>query len=188
MASGQGGSEDTVNESTQPTAQPSPRGQPPGGLGRSGWWPPGTGPRRTASHGRGWGPPEHAPAYGHHKPRPGRGGGPGGEILFWAFAVGGTEPTSQEDIFGIDSATGAVRRLTDNSSGVPFVSDRDPDWSPGRDRIVFMSAEAGEATHMPVVSATGAPVADLLVEGGTPGWLDAGTVVCMVWRDGPTGS
>jgi hypothetical protein len=126
------------------------------------------------------GVPHRAPAHGHHTPRPGKGDGPGGEILFWAFAVGGTEPTSQEDIFEIDSATGAVRRLTDNSSGSPSSPTVTPTRHRGGDRILFVSAEAGEATHLPVVFATGAPVADPFVEGGTPAWLDAGTVVCLV--------
>ena len=178
-----------MNTPDHPVVEPSPRTHAQG-LGPSGWWPPGTGPRRSSRAHRRSGSPGHGhghvPGPGH--PRPGRGGGPGGEILFWAFAQHGTEPTPQEDIFAVDTATGAVRRLTDNSSGVPFVSDRDPAWSPARDRIVFMSARTDEPTHLSILSAAGVPVLDLPVEGGAPSWLDATTVLCHMWRDGPAGS
>ena len=83
--------------------------------------------------------------------------------------------------------TGVVRRLTDQSSGVPFVSDRDPAWSPDRTRIVFMSADAVTPTHLRVVTAAGSPVADLPVEGTVPTWLDDTTVACGVGRLDPEG-
>jgi hypothetical protein len=170
-------------------------------LGRkgAGWW-----PSRSAKHGpthrqaRGHpaaprprsqasgGPPEKGKGKGPDKGKAGKGKGPKprGEIVFFAYTISGVEPTSQEDIFGVDAATGTVRRLTDHSSGVPFVSDRDPAWSPDRSQMVFMSSDAVNPTHLPVLSAAGAPVADLAVEGTTPVWLDDSTVVCSVYSLG----
>ncbi len=125
----------------------------------------------------------HGHGHGH-----GQAPAPSGEIIFFAYTLSGTEPTSQEDIFGVDAATGTVRRVTDHSSGVPFVSDRDPSWSPDRSRLVFMSSDAVSPTHLPVLSAAGAPMADLAVEGTTPVWLGDTTVVCAVHRLGPGGA
>ena len=172
-------------------------------LGRhgAGWWPSRSGPhgpmRRQArgqgaaprprpqasvgQRGRGQG---QAPEKGKDK---GKGPRPSGEILFFAYTLSGSEPTSQEDIFGVEAATSAVRRLTDHSSGMPFVSDRDPAWSPDRSQMVFMSGDAAAPMHLPVLSAAGAPVADLAVEGTTPVWLDGATVVCSVHRLGADG-
>lgn len=167
-------------------------------LGRqgAGWWPSHSGPygptrrqargRRVAPRRRPEGsgkPPGQSPDDGVK----GKGSRPSGEILFFAYTLSGVEPTSQEDIFGVDAATGTVRRLTDHSSGVPFVSDRDPSWSPDRSRLVFMSGDGSASTHLPVLSASGAPVADLAVDGTTPVWLDDSTVVCSVHRPGPGG-
>ncbi|TQM62497.1 PD40 domain-containing protein [Humibacillus xanthopallidus] len=81
-----------------------------------------------------------------------------------------------------------MRRLTDQSSGVPFVSDRDASWSPDHTHIVFMSSDAVAPTHLPVLSAAGAPVADLPVQGMTPVWLDTATVLCVVGRAEPDGT
>lgn len=105
------------------------------------------------------------------------------EILFFAWTIDGTEPTSQEDIFAVDVRTGAVRRLTDESSGVPFISDRDPSWSPDRSRIVH--ARAGQLV---VSTPLGAPIDVLAVEGTTPVWIDDTTVLCTVHRIGGGGS
>ncbi|MGA8046945.1 MAG: hypothetical protein WCA30_11845 [Dermatophilaceae bacterium] len=70
---------------------------------------------------------------------------------------------------------------------MPFVSDRDPDWSPDRSRLVFMSGEAANPMHLPVISASGAPITDLPVEGTTPVWMDDATVACAVHLSGPGG-
>ncbi|WP_345205350.1 hypothetical protein [Fodinibacter luteus] len=51
-----------------------------------------------------------------------------------------------------------------------------------------MSSDAVTPTRLPVVSAAGAPVAELPVEGATPVWLDASTVVCSLHRLGPGGT
>ncbi|WP_404387969.1 hypothetical protein [Humibacillus xanthopallidus] len=51
-----------------------------------------------------------------------------------------------------------------------------------------MSSDAIAPTHLPVLSATGTPVGDLPVEGSTPIWVDAATVVCVVGRSEPDGT
>lgn len=173
-------------------------------LGRkgAGWWPSRIGPHGSVHrHAQGRGaasrpqaqrsgrPPGNGKGKGQEKGKIGKGKGPrrSGEILFFAYTVFGTEPTSQEDIFGVEAATGAVRRLTDDSTGVPFLSDRDPAWSPNRSQMVFMSAAADAPLHLRVLSASGAPIADLPVEGSTPVWMDEATVVCAVHLPGPGG-
>ncbi len=65
---------------------------------------------------------------------------------------------------------------------MPFVSDRDPAWSPDHTRIVFMSADGIVPTHLRVFTSAGVPVTDLPVEGSAPAWLDDTTVVCAVGR------
>jgi hypothetical protein len=154
------------------------------------------GPARPHPPGGTAGPPrpgKHKPPK-PEKPKPGKPEkpekpkpvGPGGEILFFAWTVDGTEPTSQEDIFGFDTGTGTVRRLTDESSGVPFISDRDPSWSPDRSRIVHMRADA-TSMRLALTSASGAPLGEIDVAGTLPIWLDGDTVLCAVHRLGPAG-
>ncbi len=110
------------------------------------------------------------------------GAGLAGEILFFAYATDGTEPTSQEDIFGVDSATAAERRLTDESSGTPFISDRDPSWSPDRTQIVHARNDG-----LVISTAAGAPVVTHPVPVTQPAWVDAATVLGVLWQPGPGG-
>lgn len=109
-----------------------------------------------------------------------------GDVLFYAWTIDGTEPTSQEDIFAVNIGTGAVRRLTDESSGTPFISDRDPSWSPDRNQIIHMRADAS-SMRLAVSTAAGAPVTELAVEGTHPIWLDDTAALCAVHRLGGGG-
>ncbi len=169
-----GGIEDTMNSTGHPATH---------GSGHRRWSPPGSAGRRAGAPGHGPGHPRpHRPRAPRAPHGNGHGGGPGGEILFLAWTVDGTEPTSQEDILAIDTASGIVRKITDQSSGVPFISDRDPAWSPDHTRIVFMSADDTVPMHLRVVTSAGVPVADLPVEGSAPVWLDDTTVVATVGR------
>jgi hypothetical protein len=164
-------------------------------VGRKGaeWWPSRTGPqgpllqrghKGRASLGQRPQSPGSLPGKGK-RPDEGETGRlkrprPSGEILFWSHTAFGTDSNSFEDILGVDASTGAVRRLTGPSQGP--LSDRDPAWSPDRNKLVFMSADAVAPMHLQVFTAAGAPIADLPVEGTTPAWLDDSTVVCSVHR------
>lgn len=106
-----------------------------------------------------------------------------GEILFFAYATDGTEPTSQEDIFGVDSDTAAERRLTDESSGTPFISDRDPSWSPDRTRFVHARND-----DLVISTAAGATLTTHPVPVRTPVWIDDSTVLGVVHQLGPAGT
>ena len=103
-----------------------------------------------------------------------------GEILFFAYTTDGTEPTAQEDIFGVDSATASERRLTDESSGTPFISDRDPSWSPDRTQIAHARND-----DLVISTAAGATVATHPVPARQPVWIDDATVLGVVHRLGP---
>lgn len=115
-------------------------------------------------------------------PAPPPGPGAETEILFFAWNSDGTEPTSQEDIFGVDTVTGTERRLTDDSSGVPFVSDRDPSWSPDRTQVAHARNDG-----LVISTSAGAPVATHAVPLRMPVWVDAATVLGVVSRLGPGG-
>lgn len=168
------GIEDTMNTTSHSGSR---------GSGHARWSPPGSAGRRPSAPGPGKGRTRpHRPRKPSAPHGTGHGGGPGGEILFLAWTVDGTEPTSQEDIFAIDTASGVVRRITDQASGVPFISDRDPAWSPDHTRIVFMSADETVPMHLRVFTSAGVPVTDLPVEGSAPAWLDDSTVVVPVGR------
>lgn len=108
------------------------------------------------------------------------GEGLGGEILFFAYTTDGTEPTSQEDIFGVDSVTASERRLTDESSGTPFISDRDPAWSPDRTRFAHARDDV-----LVISTAAGATVATHPVPARQPVWIDDATILAVVQRLGP---
>lgn len=108
---------------------------------------------------------------------------PSREILFYAWTVDGTEPTSQEDLFGVMPRSGVVRRLTNEGMSPSPESDRDPDWSLSRTRIVSMRASA---THMylAVRDTAGTIVRTIDVPATEPIWMNRGRVIgCLMGVD-----
>lgn len=100
------------------------------------------------------------------------------EIAFYAWSLDGTEPDSLEELFAVNPRTAVVRRLTnDPAAGTP-ASDRDPDWSPTRTRLVSMRADGVNPPHLVVRDLSGAPVLDLAVAGAEPTWMDARRLLC----------
>ena len=106
------------------------------------------------------------------------------EILYWGHTLDGTEPTSQEELFGLDPISGTVRRITDDR-GAPNgygYSDRDPDWSPRRTRIVSMRSDGQGLPHLSVRAADGTPILTLPVAGTEPVWMTERRVLCCLDR------
>ncbi len=108
---------------------------------------------------------------------------PSREILFYAWTVDGTEPTSQEDLFGVMPRTGVVRRLVDEGSAPAPQSDRDPDWNPSHRRIVSMRASASHM-YLTVRDTAGTVVRTIDVPATEPIWMDRGRIVaCLTGVD-----
>lgn len=108
---------------------------------------------------------------------------PSREILFYAWTVDGTEPTSQEDLFGVMPRTGVVRRLTSEGSSPTAESDRDPDWSPTRTRIVSMRSD-GSHMYLTVRDVTGTVVRIIDVPATEPIWMNRGRILaCLLGID-----
>jgi hypothetical protein len=108
---------------------------------------------------------------------------PSREILFYAWTVDGTEPTSQEDLFGVMPRTGVVRRLTNEGMSPSPQSDRDPDWSLGRSRIVSMRSD-GHHMYLAVRDAAGVVVRIFDVPATEPIWMDRGRILaCLMGVD-----
>lgn len=124
-----------------------------------------------------------ARALGRPKRRP-----RGHEIAYFGYSVTGYdgETTSQEDLFVVSPSSGAVRRLTDDRSAPGVVSDRDPAWSPDRSVLAVHRSTGGPSVLHLVSSLTGATV-DSLVEGFSPAWLDARTLLYLSSIDAGTG-
>ena len=90
------------------------------------------------------------------------------------------ETTTQEDIFRVSAWSGVVRRVTDDRTSPVFRSDRDPAWSPSRDRLAIHSASDGDAdSHLVVVDAVSGAVVATLGAGRSPEWLDASTLLYL---------
>jgi len=98
---------------------------------------------------------------------------PSQEILFYAWTVDGTEPTSQEDLFGVMPRSGVVRRLTNEATSPDAASDRDPDWSPSHSRIVSMRATFADPSYLTVRDSAGTVVRTIAVSGTEPIWMNA---------------
>lgn len=108
---------------------------------------------------------------------------PSREILFYAWTVDGTEPTSQEDLFGVMPRTGVVRRVTNEGMSPSPESDRDPDWSLSRTRIVSMRSD-GHHMYLPVRDAAGAVVRIMDVAATEPIWMNRGRIIaCLTGVD-----
>lgn len=108
---------------------------------------------------------------------------PSREILFYAWTVDGTEPTSQEDLFGVMPRSGGVRRLTNEGMSPAPESDRDPDWSLSRTRIVSMRSD-GHHMYLTVRDAAGAAVRTIDVPATEPIWMNRGRIIgCLMGVD-----
>ncbi|MGV8850877.1 MAG: TolB family protein [Propionibacteriaceae bacterium] len=108
---------------------------------------------------------------------------PSREILLYAWTVDGTEPTSQEDLFGVMPRTGVVRRLTNEGMSPTPHSDRDPDWSLSRARIVSMRSD-GHHMYLTVRDAAGAVVRTIDVPATEPIWMNRGRfIACLMGVD-----
>jgi hypothetical protein len=114
---------------------------------------------------------------------PGSGRWGGGEILFHAFNVTGIQPSSQADLFAVDVAGGAVRRLTEEPLAGGIVDDRDPAWSPQRTRLVSYR-EDSKGVSLVLRQSDGNPIAELPVAGREPVWMTNHRLLCgVIGRD-----
>lgn len=95
------------------------------------------------------------------------------EIVYFSYSMDASvDVPGQEDIFAVDPESGAVRRLTDDSSGLEFVSDRDPRWSPDRTRVAIHRAVSDSAPSVVVLDAVTGTTVAVVGEGVSPIWLD----------------
>ena len=76
------------------------------------------------------------------------------EIVYFSYSLDpSVDVPGQEDIFALDPESGALRRLTDDSSGLDFVSDRDPAWSPDRSVVAIHRVVSTEIPHVVLLDA-----------------------------------
>jgi TolB protein len=109
------------------------------------------------------------------------------EIAFFGYTLTGYDgdTESQEDIFAVSPLTGAVRRIVDDR-GAAYKSDRDPAWSPNRRTLAIHSATvAHPESRLRIVSASTGAVTRELVDGYSPEWVDARTLLFL--RSAPAG-
>ena len=103
------------------------------------------------------------------------------EIAFFGYTQSGydSDTENQEDIFAVSPLTGRVRRIVDDR-GLPYKSDRDPAWSPGRRTLAIHSAsQVDPESRLRVIRAGDGGVVQELVRGYSPEWLDAGTLLYL---------
>ncbi len=94
------------------------------------------------------------------------------EIVYFSYSLDpSVDVPGQEDIFAIDPETRAVRRLTDDSAGLEFVSDRDPRWSPDRTHIAITRAVSDGVPVIAILDAASGDTTATLGEGSAPVWL-----------------
>jgi TolB protein len=110
------------------------------------------------------------------------------DIAYFSYAIPDTGPggavdgvtTGQEDIFRVSAWSGLVRRVTDDRSSPVFKSDRDPAWSPSRNRLAIHTASDGDAdSHLAVIDAVTGVVVTSLGPGRSPEWLDGSTLLFL---------
>ncbi len=94
------------------------------------------------------------------------------EILYFSYSFdAAVDIPGQEDVFAVDPDSGAVRRLTDDSSGLDFVSDRDPAWSPDRTKVAIHRAVSNNSPTVVVLDAATGDDLQVVAEGVGPVWL-----------------
>lgn len=71
-----------------------------------------------------------------------------------------------------------MRRLTDDTTTGTFVSDRDPDWSPTRTRVVSMRHDGVTPMVLTIRRPVGTMVSTVPVEGTEPVWMNGRRVLC----------
>lgn len=106
------------------------------------------------------------------------------EIAYFSYAIPTTGPvdgetTAQEDIFTVSVLTGSVRRITDDRALPEMKSDRDPAWSPSHTSLAIHTATGGEPSRIAVIDRATGAVLQNLVEGHSPEWLDADTILYL---------
>lgn len=96
------------------------------------------------------------------------------EIVYFSYSLDpSVDVPGQEDIFALDPESGALRRLTDDSSGLDFVSDRDPAWSPDRSVVAIHRVVSTEIPHVVLLDAASGETVRQVGPGVSPAWLDA---------------
>ncbi len=96
------------------------------------------------------------------------------QIVYFSYSLDPeVDVPGQEDIFRVDPGTGEIRRVTDDSTRLDFVSDRNPTWSPQRDRIAIHRTGGGQdQARLCVVDAATGDTTTTLAEGHSAIWLD----------------
>ncbi len=95
------------------------------------------------------------------------------EIVYFSYSLDpSVDVPGQEDVFAVDPDTGVVRRLTDDSSALEFLSDRDPVWSPDRSRVAIHRALSGNAPTIVILDAASGDTIATVADGVSPEWLD----------------
>lgn len=103
-------------------------------------------------------------------------------IAFFGYSITGYEgeTTSQEDIFEVSPASGAVRRITDHRDLPVMRSDRDPAWSPDGSRLAIHAASTSDPTAtLYLISRSAGVVVQALVDGHSPCWLNSNTLLFL---------
>lgn len=94
------------------------------------------------------------------------------EIVYYSYSLDpAVDVPGQEDIFALDPDTGVVRRLTDDSSGLDFVSDRDPAWSPDRKSLAIHRGISAGAPRIVILDPATGETRQVVGEGTSPIWL-----------------
>jgi Tol biopolymer transport system component len=105
------------------------------------------------------------------------------EIVYYSYSLDASvDVPGQEDIFAVDPHTGVVRRITDDSAGLEFISDRDPRWSPDRTKVAIHRGVSSTVTVTVIDASSGAILAEV-ADGASPLWLDDSRLAFVAAHD-----